>query len=53
MRQVNVAIVGFGTVGTGVARILLHSADDLAARAGLRLKLKYVCDTDLDRPRDV
>ncbi|NIA21101.1 MAG: homoserine dehydrogenase [Anaerolineaceae bacterium] len=53
MRQVNVAIVGLGTVGSGVARILLQSADELAARAGLRLNLKYVCDTDLARPRDV
>jgi len=53
MRTVNVAIVGFGTVGSGVARILLESGDALAARAGVRLRLKYVCDTDLQRPRDI
>jgi len=53
MRTVNVAIVGFGTVGSGVARILLDSGDSLAARAGVQLHLKYVCDTDLQRPRDV
>jgi len=53
MRTVNVAIVGFGTVGSGVARILLESGDALAARAGVRLCLKYVCDTDLQRSRGV
>ena len=35
MRTVNVAIVGFGTVGSGVARILLESGDALAVRAGV------------------
>ncbi|MBN2581658.1 MAG: homoserine dehydrogenase [Planctomycetes bacterium] len=53
MQSANVAIIGFGTVGTGVARILLESGDALAARAGLRLNLKYICDTDLARPRGV
>jgi homoserine dehydrogenase len=53
MKTVNVAMVGFGTVGSGVARILLESGDDLAARAGVRLKLKYICDVDLTRDRGV
>jgi homoserine dehydrogenase len=53
MKTVNVAIIGFGTVGSGVARILLTSGDALAARAGVRLKLKYICDVDLTRPRGV
>ena len=53
MKTVGVAIVGFGTVGSGVARILLDSGDALAERAGVRLNLKYVCDADLGRPRNV
>ena len=53
MKTVNVAVVGFGTVGSGVARILLTSGEALAARAGVRLNLKYICDVDLQRPRGV
>ena len=52
MDTVNIAIVGYGTIGSGVARILLESGDALAARSGVRLNLKYVCDVDLERPRD-
>jgi homoserine dehydrogenase len=51
MKTVNVAVVGFGTVGSGVARILLTSGEALAARAGVGLNLKYICDVDLTRSR--
>ncbi len=34
MKTVTVAIVGFGTVGSGVARILLESGETVAARPG-------------------
>ena len=50
-KSVNVGIIGLGTVGTGVARILLDSADDLAARAGVRINLLAACDKDLTRDR--
>lgn len=50
-QTVNVGIIGLGTVGTGVARILLESADDLAARTGVRINLAAACDKDLSRDR--
>ena len=53
MRTVNVGLIGLGTVGTGVAKLLLESADELALRAGVRLHLARVADKDLERPRDV
>jgi len=53
MKTTGVAVVGFGTVGTGVVRLLLEEADRLAQASGCRLVLRRVCDTDLDRPRDV
>jgi homoserine dehydrogenase len=37
-----VALLGAGTVGTEVARLLLTQADDLAARAGAPLALKSI-----------
>ena len=53
MNEVNVGLVGFGTVGSGVAHILLEQGDALAERAGVRLQLKRVVDTDLKRDRGV
>jgi len=52
-KRVKVALIGFGTVGSGVAKILLERADDLQRRTGLHLELAHVVDTDLDRPRPV
>jgi len=53
MQVTGVAVIGFGTVGTGVVRLLLEDADRLAEAAGCRLQLRHVCDIDLDRPRGV
>jgi len=53
MRAIGVAVIGFGTVGTGVVRLLLEDADRLAEAAGVRLDLRRVCDVDLDRARGV
>ncbi|BBO92039.1 homoserine dehydrogenase [Desulfosarcina ovata] len=51
MKQVNVAILGCGTVGTGVARLLLDNGDIIRDRIGCALHLKYVADIDMDRAR--
>ncbi|MBL7140179.1 MAG: homoserine dehydrogenase [Planctomycetes bacterium] len=53
MQTTGVAVIGFGTVGTGVVGLLLEDGDRLAHAAGCRLVLRRVCDVDLDRPRDV
>ena len=41
---VKVAIVGFGTVGAGVAKILLEDADAITAKSGLKLELAAVVE---------
>jgi homoserine dehydrogenase len=51
--ELGVALVGCGTVGTGVARILTAHADRLARRGGKRVTLKYVIVRDSAKPRDV
>jgi len=48
-----VALVGCGTVGTGVARILLDHADRLTRRAGRPLALRAVVVRDPGKPRAV
>lgn len=53
MSALNVAIVGMGTVGSGVAKILLNHPDRLHRRAGRAIHLKHAVVRDLNRPRDV
>ncbi len=51
--SVNVGVLGFGTVGSGTVKILLEQAHLLEQRAGVPIKLTWICDKDLDTPRDV
>ena len=44
MDVAKVAIVGFGTVGSGVARLLLEHGERIARCAGKRLELVQVVD---------
>jgi len=53
MGNVKVAIIGFGTVGSGVARLLLEHGQRIARHVGRRVELAYVVDVDLTRPRNV
>jgi homoserine dehydrogenase len=50
---VKVGLVGFGTVGSGVVKLILEYADLIEAKTGLRLKLACVVDIDTDSPRPV
>ena len=52
-RIVKVGLVGFGTIGTGVAKLITEEADSIAARTGLRLELACVVDIDTQSPRPV
>ena len=53
MKKTNIAIVGMGTVGTGVAKLLLDQGDRTARHAGRTLWLKKAVVRDLSKPRDV
>jgi len=50
-KGVNVGIIGFGTVGTGTARILLENAEVISKRAGFPVVLKRIADRDITRNR--
>ena len=52
-KRVRVGVVGFGTVGAGVAKLILEDADAIAAKMGVRPELACVVDTDTERPRPV
>ncbi len=49
----HLALVGLGTVGGGVAQLLVDHADRLARRAGRPVRLRHVVVRNADRPRDV
>jgi len=53
MREIKVGLIGFGTVGAGVARILQKNSKLIEKRMGTRITLKRVADIDLKTDRGV
>jgi homoserine dehydrogenase len=53
MAYAKVAIVGFGTVGAGVAKILLENTEQIESKMGVRLELAKVVDVDTESQRQV
>jgi homoserine dehydrogenase len=53
MEKTKVGIVGLGTVGTGVAKILLDHGDRTARHAGRTLWLEKVVVNNVNRARDI
>jgi homoserine dehydrogenase len=53
MKAIKVGVMGFGTVGTGVVRLLTEQREMLSQRLGTDLVLAKVADLDLKRPRPV
>ncbi len=51
MRDVKIGLLGLGTVGSGVVKILQTHRDILEKRTGARLTLAAIADADLARPR--
>jgi homoserine dehydrogenase len=52
-RPVGVGILGFGTIGTGVVKVLQRNADVIEQRLGFPLRLVRVADLDLESDRGV
>ena len=53
MKELSVGIIGFGTVGAGVADILLTNREVIAKRTGVMLTLKRIADLDITTDRGV
>jgi len=53
MEKINVGLIGFGNVGSGVVKILRERKSLLSGKIGLEINIKKVCDKDLARKRNV
>ncbi|MDF2539007.1 MAG: hypothetical protein K0S76_2028 [Herbinix sp.] len=42
--MINIAVFGYGTIGTGVVEVLNTNGESIAKRAGDRINIKYVLD---------
>lgn len=52
METISIGLLGGGTVGSGVVRVLRDNAASIEARLGARLSVKRIAVTDVDKPRD-
>ena len=53
MKKIRVGLLGFGTVGSGVAKILLENQDVIESRLGASLELRWIADLDIETDRGV
>ncbi|HON56482.1 MAG TPA: homoserine dehydrogenase [bacterium] len=51
--NVNIGIIGFGTVGTGAAKILLEKKKELKEKTGINFCLKKIADLDIKKERNI
>ncbi|HOJ51375.1 MAG TPA: homoserine dehydrogenase [Syntrophales bacterium] len=53
MNIISIGLIGFGTIGSGVVKLLTEAGRDLKRRLGFELRLKKIADVDLKRVRPV
>lgn len=52
-RAVRVGLIGFGTIGTGVVKLLKQNRDQIRDRVGVPIELVRIADIDTERDRGV
>ena len=53
MRKINVGIIGFGTIGSGVVKILQDNCNSIRRRLGATIEIVKIADLDLTTDRGV
>ncbi len=53
MNEISIGLIGFGTVGSGVVKIVQDNKDILDARVGIPLRVKRIADLDIESDRGV
>jgi homoserine dehydrogenase len=52
MNEIRIGLLGLGTVGSGVVKVLETHGAEMQERAGCRLRLHSIADADTTRPRE-
>jgi len=50
---INIGLLGMGTVGTGVVKILTNNAYDISQKVGMSVNIKKIMVRNLTKPRDI
>ena len=53
MKKVNIGLIGFGNVGSGVVKILSDRKSMLSGKIGTEISIKKIADTDISSKRNV
>ncbi len=53
MDQINVGIIGFGTVGSGTVQILMENKSVISDRIGSEIVIRKIADLDIDADRGI
>jgi len=53
VKEIPIGLIGYGTVGQGVAAVLAMNSEQISRKLGAKVYLKHVIEKDMDRPFDV
>lgn len=53
MPKISLALIGYGTIGTGVVEILENNREIIRKRTGVEFEIKYLVDKDWSTPRRI
>ena len=53
MKTINLGLIGFGTIGTGVVKLLQEGINIIEKRLGAKILVKKIADIDITSPRQV
>ncbi len=53
MKTIKIGLIGFGTIGSAVSKVILEREHTLREKLGFKLELVKICDKDLKTKRDV
>ncbi len=53
MKKISLGLIGFGTIGTGLVKLLQENGELIAGRLGAKIDLKRIADIDIRRSRGI
>jgi len=53
MKKISLGLIGFGTIGTGLVKLLQENGELIAERLGAKINLKRIADIDIRRSRGI